>query len=305
MKKYLLSFAVLMSATLFTACNKDNDDHGKVPVIASEGFYVVCSGNMSSGINGSLSYYDNNLKQGYTDAFKTANGKSLGMTANDALRYGDKLYIVVDGEHSVFVTDANTMKLKATIDMTSPTMLGETGGVSPRRITASDGLIYVSTYGGFVAAIDTLNYSLKQKYKTGSYPEGIAVSNGYLYVANSDYGNGNASISKINLATGAREAAIAKSEGEKQSEINIAQGKAQATIAIANATAEAIALIAKATQQQGGDTAVNLKVAEQYINAFEKLAKTNNTLIIPNNLSDVSGMVGSVMKIIQSTNAKN
>ena len=62
MKKYLLSFAVLMSATLFTACNKDNDDHGKVPVIASEGFYVVCSGNMSSGINGSLSYYDNNLK---------------------------------------------------------------------------------------------------------------------------------------------------------------------------------------------------------------------------------------------------
>lgn len=203
MKKYLLSFAVLMSATLFTACNKDNDDHGKVPVIASEGFYVVCSGNMSSGINGSLSYYDNNLKQGYTDAFKTANGKSLGMTANDALRYGDKLYIVVDGEHSVFVTDANTMKLKATIDMTSPTMLGETGGVSPRRITASDGLIYVSTYGGFVAAIDTLNYSLKQKYKTGSYPEGIAVSNGCLYVANSDYGNGNASISKINLATGA------------------------------------------------------------------------------------------------------
>ena len=110
---------------------------------------------------------------------------------------------------------------------------------------------------------------------------------------------------QINLATGAREAAIAKSEGEKQSEINIAQGKAQATIAIANATAEAIALIAKATQQQGGDTAVNLKVAEQYSNASEKLAKTNNTLIIPNNLSDVSGMVGSVMKIIQSTNAKN
>ena len=55
MKKYLLSFAVLMSATLFTACNKDNDDHGKVPVIASEGFYVVCAGNMSSGINGSIS----------------------------------------------------------------------------------------------------------------------------------------------------------------------------------------------------------------------------------------------------------
>ena len=106
---------------------------------------------------------------------------------------------------------------------------------------------------------------------------------------------------QINLATGAREAAIAKSEGEKQSEINVAEGKAQATIAIANATAQAISLIAKASDEQGGNTAINLKVAEQYIDAFSNLAKTNNTLIVPSNLSDVSGMVGSVMKIVQST----
>lgn len=106
---------------------------------------------------------------------------------------------------------------------------------------------------------------------------------------------------QINLATGAREAAIAKSEGEKQSEINVAEGKAQATIAIANATAQAISLIAKASEEQGGNTAINLKVAEQYIDAFSNLAKTNNTLIVPCNLSDVSGMVGSVMKIVQST----
>lgn len=105
---------------------------------------------------------------------------------------------------------------------------------------------------------------------------------------------------QINLATGAREAAIAKSEGEKQSEINVAEGKAQATIAIANATAQAISLIAKASEEQGGNTAINLKVAEQYIEAFSNLAKTNNTLIVPSNLSDVSGMVGSVMKIVQS-----
>lgn len=106
---------------------------------------------------------------------------------------------------------------------------------------------------------------------------------------------------QINLATGAREAAIAKSEGEKQSEINVAEGKAQATIAIANATAQAISLIAKASEEQGGNTAINLKVAEQYIDAFSNLAKTNNTLIVPSNLSDVSGMIGSVMKIVQST----
>ncbi len=109
---------------------------------------------------------------------------------------------------------------------------------------------------------------------------------------------------QINLANGAREAAIAKSEGEKQSEINIAEGKAQATIAIAKATAEAISTIAAASQQQGGDVAVNLKVAEQYIGAFSSLAKTNNTLIVPSNLSDVSGMVASVMKIIETGKQK-
>ena len=62
-----------------------------------------------------------------------------------------------------------------------------------------------------------------------------------------------------------------------------------------------ISLIAKASEEQGGNTAINLKVAEQYIDAFSNLAKTNNTLIVPSNLSDVSGMVGSVMKIVQST----
>lgn len=108
---------------------------------------------------------------------------------------------------------------------------------------------------------------------------------------------------QINLATGARESAIAKSEGEKQSEINVAEGKAQATIAIANATAQAIATIARASQEQGGNTAINLKVAEQYIEAFSNLAKTNNTLIVPSNLSDISGMVGSVMKIVEGAKA--
>ena len=108
---------------------------------------------------------------------------------------------------------------------------------------------------------------------------------------------------QINLATGAREAAIAKSEGEKQSEINVAEGKAQDTIAIANATAQAIATIARASQEQGGNTAINLKVAEQYIEAFSNLAKTNNTLIVPSNLSDISGMVGSVMKIVEGAKA--
>ena len=104
---------------------------------------------------------------------------------------------------------------------------------------------------------------------------------------------------QINLATGAREAAIAQSEGEKQAEINKAEGQAAAPLAIAKATAEALRTVAAATQTEGGMTAVNLQVAEKYVDAFGKLAKENNTLIVPGNLGDMSGMIASAMKIVE------
>ena len=104
---------------------------------------------------------------------------------------------------------------------------------------------------------------------------------------------------QINLATGAREAAIAQSEGEKQAEINKAEGQAAATLAIAKATAEALRTVAAATQTEGGMTAVNLQVAEKYVDAFGTLAKENNTLIVPGNMGDMSGMIASAMKIVE------
>ena len=93
---------------------------------------------------------------------------------------------------------------------------------------------------------------------------------------------------QINLATGAREAAINKAEGQ-----------AAATLAIAKATAEALRTVAAATQTEGGMTAVNLQVAEKYVDAFGKLAKENNTLIVPGNMGDMSGMIASAMKIVE------
>ncbi len=73
---------------------------------------------------------------------------------------------------------------------------------------------------------------------------------------------------QINIASGAREAAIQKSEGERQAAINQAQGQAAAILAVADANAQAIQKIAAAIQSNGGMEAVNLKVAEQYVNAF-------------------------------------
>lgn len=103
---------------------------------------------------------------------------------------------------------------------------------------------------------------------------------------------------QINIAAGGREAAIQKSEGEKQAAINQAQGQAAAILAVAEANAQAIQKIAQAIQSTGGMDAVNLKVAEQYVNAFGNLAKAGNTLIVPGNLSDLGSMVASALAIV-------
>ena len=105
---------------------------------------------------------------------------------------------------------------------------------------------------------------------------------------------------QINIATGEREASIAKSEGEKQASINRAEGQATAIVAIAEASAEALRKIAAAIREPGGADAVNLKVAEQYVAAFSQLAKTNNSIIVPANLSDISGLIAGAMQVVKS-----
>jgi len=108
---------------------------------------------------------------------------------------------------------------------------------------------------------------------------------------------------EINLAEGMKQSAILKSEGEKTAAINGAQGEATAVQLIAEATAAAVRTVAAAIGEKGGMDAANLKVAELYISAFSNLAKTNNTLIVPSNLSDVASMVTSAMTILTKTKA--
>ena len=117
-------------------------------------------------------------------------------------------------------------------------------------------------------------------------------------------------IEQINLASGEREAEIKKSEGEAQAAVNAsqgekvarinrAQGEAEALKLVAQASADAIRLVADAINQPGGNEAVNLKVAEQYVDAFAKLAKEGNTLIMPANVADIGGLVSAGMSIIK------
>jgi regulator of protease activity HflC (stomatin/prohibitin superfamily) len=106
---------------------------------------------------------------------------------------------------------------------------------------------------------------------------------------------------QINIATGEREAFIARSEGEKQAEINNAQGEAAAITAVADATADAITKIAAAIQKPGGEQAVQLKVAEKAVEAYAQLAQKNNTMIVPGNMAEVSGLIGTAMALMKST----
>jgi regulator of protease activity HflC (stomatin/prohibitin superfamily) len=106
---------------------------------------------------------------------------------------------------------------------------------------------------------------------------------------------------KINRSEGDKQQAIALSEGEKMKRINEAEGRAQEIERVALATAKGIREIATAINEQGGMDAVNLRIAEHYLDEFGKLARTNNTMIIPSNLADVAGIVSSFSKFLDST----
>ena len=106
---------------------------------------------------------------------------------------------------------------------------------------------------------------------------------------------------QINIATGEREAFIARSEGEKQAVINKAEGDAQSILAVAEATAQAIERIALAIRQPGGEQAVQLKVAEKAVDAYSRVATdATTTLIVPSNMTEVSALIGSAMKMVQA-----
>jgi regulator of protease activity HflC (stomatin/prohibitin superfamily) len=108
---------------------------------------------------------------------------------------------------------------------------------------------------------------------------------------------------QINIATGEREAYIARSEGQRQAEINNAQGEAAAIIAVADATAEALRKVGAAIREPGGEQAVQLKVAQQAVEAFAQLAQKNNTLIVPSNMTEVSALIASAMTLVRATPA--
>jgi regulator of protease activity HflC (stomatin/prohibitin superfamily) len=104
----------------------------------------------------------------------------------------------------------------------------------------------------------------------------------------------------INTAEGKKQQVIKESEAARQKQINEAEGEAQAILAVATATAEGLRQVAEAISKPGGPEAVQLRVAEQYVAEFGRLAKTNNTVILPANLSDVGSMIALATSVLRA-----
>ena len=187
-----------MGTAVMTSCSDDNDGPETYLQEYSTGAYVVNSGNMRNKIESSLTAIDYASSTATQGVFKAANGRSLGDTANDGIVYGNKIYLAVDKENTIEVIDKTTKKSIKQINTTE--LLGKAEGADPRHIIADGGKVYFTTYGGYVAAVDTTDFALQKKWQVGSYPEGLVIGKGNLYVANSNYGNGGGNISCINLS---------------------------------------------------------------------------------------------------------
>lgn len=200
MKKYFLSLAsMMMGAFLFTSCLGDNkNDTTPQTITTTSGAFIINNGQWNKN-NGSLTFFDYKEKSART---VLKNG-GLGDTPNDAYLMGDTIFIVGSTDNTIFLVNRKTLS----IDYVSTTEeMGDAEGYSPRAITGYNNKLYFTTYGGYVGELNPKTLQVERKFKVGSAPEGLAfggtTSQVYLYVCNSDYGNGNGSISRINMSTG-------------------------------------------------------------------------------------------------------
>jgi len=242
-KLFYLWAAAIFTAASFTSCLSDDNNSGNggtMPTGYITRVYVVNAGSWGT-IDGTLTKITGTYTSSSSSTTSTTTGSlnftsttqgTLGDTANDVLIYGNKMYVVVTGTNEVLVYDKNSLSLLERIN--TQTLLGGTAGCQPRHIAAANNLVYVSTYGvennsaysadakGYVAAIDTANFALQKQYEVGPYPEdlvaaaiGSSTTTYYVYVANSDYGMGNGSISTITVSNGSGTVSTSAFDGIK------------------------------------------------------------------------------------------
>jgi YVTN family beta-propeller protein len=192
-------FILVLLAALFAACSDSDDliDPTELPPSETQKILVLCEGIWNHD-NSTLAFYDLKSKTKDFDYFTTVNKRGLGDTANDMIKYGSKIYIVVNVSSTIEVINAATGKSLEQIKMKT----ADDKPKQPRYAAAYGGKVYVTSYDDTVTRIDTVSLTIDGSVAVGRDPEGICIKNGKIYVANSgglDYPNYDKTVSVIDL----------------------------------------------------------------------------------------------------------
>ncbi|NRA10957.1 MAG: YncE family protein [Crocinitomicaceae bacterium] len=190
--------SLLVLALVLFSCKPDEPQNPSTAPELTNGVLVLCEGLYQQN-NSAISWID--FTSGTIDNayFVTRTNRQIGDTGNDMKRYGDKIYIVVNVSSVIEVLSAKDFTSIKQIQM-------EAGGTAkqPRSIAFYGSNAYVSCYDGYVDVIDTVTLTVTSRIQVGNNPEGLAVANGKLYVANSgglNFPNVDSTLSVIDLGT--------------------------------------------------------------------------------------------------------
>lgn len=170
---------VLILCFFMLSCKKKNVETNEQVSSISEGYLVLNEGLFNQN-NASLTWYDVKTRNVTLDVFQTNNQRGLGDTGNDMIRYGNKIYVVVNVSSIIEVLDAKTLK-----SMKQIPMIAGNKSKQPRNILGYGSNVFVSCFDGYVDVIDTVSFQIIKRIKVGDNPENLCLLNQQLLVANS------------------------------------------------------------------------------------------------------------------------
>jgi len=187
----------ILLITLFTfSCKKKNVEEPDAPQTLHHGMLVLNEGLFQQN-NATLGWFDFSNNSYTGNFFEQKTNRSLGDTGNDMKRYGDKIYIIVNVSSTIEVLNASTGNSISQISM-----VANGTPKQPRYITFYGPKAYITCYDGYVDVLDTASLSITNRIQVGANPEGLTVSNGKLFVANSgglNFPNVDSTVSVIDL----------------------------------------------------------------------------------------------------------
>ena len=173
--KFLNFFLII----LIFGCRKKSIQQNDVSNIKDAGYLVLNEGLFNQN-NATLTWYDVESNSITEDVFQTKNERGLGDTGNDLIRYGNKIYVVVNVSSTIEVLDAKTL-----VSLKQIPMINDAKPKQPRNIVGYGNKVYVSCFDGYIDVIDTVSFQILNRIKVGLNPENLCVVNQQLFVSNS------------------------------------------------------------------------------------------------------------------------